>query len=315
VDIRGKLTGSGGDLTMIANGTTLSSRNSLGEIQDRRVVVNGTNVTISNLKRLTQASTGGIALEIGGGSAVISGNTITSSDTGILVHAGGTITLGLNNSINGGNTGLRVDGLASSIAGLTLSNTAFNGQSASYVALTGMAHYGPEIINGGGAKYDGVQGQMMTPLQVDMADDRQVHFPDDDQVGWIILRTNTAYINDEGNLVVIMGNAARETLTLNSSNPGNVTVNLNKKNIPIPAGGNFDLQATGGRIIIFGLDGQDIINLSGNVSAEVFAGEGNDYIYGGAGNDVLRGEGGNDYIRGGSGDDCCTDGDCDCDCC
>jgi len=58
-------------------------------------------------------------------------------------------------------------------------------------------------------------------------------------------------------------------------------------------------------IVVFGLDGNDFIHLSGaiRVPATVFGGAGDDCIFGGGGNDVLVGGNGNDWIHAGQGND------------
>ena len=113
---------------------------------------------------------------------------------------------------------------------------------------------------------------------------------------------DTALMDAEGNLVVTAGDRYRDSVTINAYRPENVSVHLNGRLLRNPSGGSFDL-SEGGRIIVHGLEGTNIIRILGNIPAEVFGGSGNDYIYGGFGSDILHGFGGNDYIRGGFGND------------
>jgi Ca2+-binding RTX toxin-like protein len=113
--------------------------------------------------------------------------------------------------------------------------------------------------------------------------------------------TNTALLHN-GNLYVYGTNSA-DTITVSSANPSAVTVVLNGRTLPNPAGGTtFNLKATGGHIIVYSLAGNDYIQTPGYVGAEVYGGAGNDTIFGGAGKDVLDGGAGNDFLRAGSGD-------------
>ena len=60
-----------------------------------------------------------------------------------------------------------------------------------------------------------------------------------------------------------------------------------------------------GRVVIFGLAGNDTIKMPANLNlpVEIFGGAGNDVLYGGSGNDALVGGSGNDQLHGGAGRD------------
>ena len=59
------------------------------------------------------------------------------------------------------------------------------------------------------------------------------------------------------------------------------------------------------RIVIFGLDGDDNLNVAGSINTPVvmYAGAGNDRLKGAAGDDILLGEADDDFLLGGGGRD------------
>jgi hypothetical protein len=73
-----------------------------------------------------------------------------------------------------------------------------------------------------------------------------------------------------------------------------ITVNGHKKTVQIP-----QTQA----IIINGLEGDDLIEVSGNHTVEIHAGAGNDRVFGGPRNDLILGDAGHDIINAGLGND------------
>jgi hypothetical protein len=73
-----------------------------------------------------------------------------------------------------------------------------------------------------------------------------------------------------------------------------ITVNGQRKVVQIP-----QTQA----IIINGLDGDDLIEFSGNHTVEIHAGAGNDRVFGGPRNDLILGDAGHDVINAGLGND------------
>jgi subtilisin-like proprotein convertase family protein len=103
---------------------------------------------------------------------------------------------------------------------------------------------------------------------------------------------------EDGNLIV-MGTSGADNITVDATNPAAVRVTRNSSTYNF---GPFNLSA-GGRIIVHAGDGADIVSVNGPVSAEIFGGNGNDFLYGGSGNDILWGEAGDDYLTLGSGDD------------
>lgn len=112
----------------------------------------------------------------------------------------------------------------------------------------------------------------------------------------------TAAIDGMGNLVVT-GEADRDSITVNSTNPAAVTVTVDGINL-----GTFDLSG-GGRVIIYGLGDRDFIQTPGYLPTEVHGGDGNDTIYGGSGSDVVYGDAGDDYVSTGVGNDVLIGGD------
>ena len=101
---------------------------------------------------------------------------------------------------------------------------------------------------------------------------------------------------DMAGVLVIEGTNGIDAISVNAYNAAAVTVRLNGVNY-----GPFD--TTGTHIKILGLDGADVMNLSGYVPMEVHGGAGNDSIFGGSGDDIIYGDEGNDYITAGIGND------------
>ena len=98
--------------------------------------------------------------------------------------------------------------------------------------------------------------------------------------------------------LLVRGTAGNDTITITpSGNSGAVTVTLNGTSL-----GTFN---PSGRVIVYGLAGDDDIQTAGSISRPVWlhGGSGNDRLKGGDGNDVLLGEDGDDLLVGGGGRD------------
>jgi VCBS repeat-containing protein len=98
--------------------------------------------------------------------------------------------------------------------------------------------------------------------------------------------------------LVVRGTTGNDTITITpSNNSGAVTVKLNGTTL-----GTFNPT---GRVIVFGLEGNDDLQTAGSVSLPVWlhGGAGNDRLKGGDGHDVLLGEDGDDLLVGGGGRD------------
>jgi hypothetical protein len=109
---------------------------------------------------------------------------------------------------------------------------------------------------------------------------------------------NAAIIGDN---LVIGGTPSSDIIFVNTTNPSAVTASLNGAAL---AGAPFNLSGhPSARIIVYGLAGNDIIQLTGPLPGELHGGPGNDYLYGGSGDDVLYGDDGNDFLSGGAGND------------
>lgn len=111
-----------------------------------------------------------------------------------------------------------------------------------------------------------------------------------------------AAIAIDGNLVV-RGTAANDTIVVDATDPGAVTVTINGVEQPPPFGIPFALNPATGRLIVDAEAGDDIIRILGSVFSELHGGEGRDYLYGGSGRDIMWGGAGDDYISAGDGDD------------
>ncbi|MFO0970545.1 MAG: Ig-like domain-containing protein [Gemmataceae bacterium] len=105
-----------------------------------------------------------------------------------------------------------------------------------------------------------------------------------------------------GNLVVT-GTAGADTITVNATNPNNVVVTVNGVNQPNLAGGPFVVNPATGKVIVFGLAGNDLIFVTGSLNSELHGGDGSDLLVGGAGADSISGDAGVDFLFGGAGND------------
>jgi uncharacterized delta-60 repeat protein len=335
LDLRSTLLNTGALVTFGGNNATLTSTTSTGSIPNGMVTVQAgiTGATISKLAQITNP--GGVAVEVDGtatvssnsiissatginilGSAIVTGSTLTNNATGISVTGAGQLTFGAGNTIDrgtSGNTAVYVTAPSARIANLSLSNTAFKNYltvaGAYYVDFENMAHQGPDVIDGSSASYDGVVGQSLaftgpgTSPNVPSVELRLHHYPNDSTLGLITLKTTSAFIDGNGNLEVFGTNGA-DNITISTSNSSAVVVTINGRTIANPSGGTtFNLKATGGHVIAYGMAGNDFIQAPGNISAEIYGGDGNDTLYGGAGNDLLNGGAGNDFINSGGGND------------
>ena len=105
------------------------------------------------------------------------------------------------------------------------------------------------------------------------------------------------YIDSNGNLVVV-GTEAGDRIILQAALGGKVRVELNGRFYGM-------YPASGARMIVHGNGGDDHIAVAGNLHrvAELYGGEGDDYIAGGPSADLLDGGAGNDRVAGGSGND------------
>jgi autotransporter-associated beta strand protein len=313
LDLQGSLSGAGGNVILAGNNTTLSSGNSLGTIPSRMVVVSlgATGATISNLAQITNS--GGTAVSVVGmaslsantiansstgvditGSATLTNNAISGDTTGVLDHAGGTVTFSGTNHVTGGSVGLQVDGLTSRAGGLTVGTTAFAGQGSYYIELTNNALQGPQMLDASAATFEGVTGANMTNAQYTAAEAMLFHFPNDPTVGLIVLKTGTAFM--QNNNLMVIGSGRSSVINVNDSNPANVYVTSTFGSFPSATQGKFDVRQ--GRVLVFTLGGKDTVNMIGSVSTEIHCGSGNDTVYGGFGKDVIFGGPGNDTLIG-----------------
>ncbi len=109
------------------------------------------------------------------------------------------------------------------------------------------------------------------------------------------------------NVLVITGRSVRDVVTVARSTDGlSLIVTLNG------VAETINLADSGvGRILAFGLEGNDSITLTSRVTTSAFldGGAGNDVLNGGSGNDVLIGQDGNDILNGNDGRDIMIGGD------
>jgi hypothetical protein len=121
---------------------------------------------------------------------------------------------------------------------------------------------------------------------------------DDGGVGaWTDFTLNVVNVSIVEGDLVIAGSSAADNISVNTYTASAVTGSRNGVSL-----GSWDLSG-GSRVIIRGGVGSDVIAVNGPLGAEVFGGDGNDYLYGGSGDDQLWGEAGDDYLSLGSGND------------
>jgi len=103
----------------------------------------------------------------------------------------------------------------------------------------------------------------------------------------------------DGTNLIIVGTGGCDTIAVNASNPSAITVN---------GVGSYSVGASG-HVIVYGMECDDNICLTGSVNLEAHGGVGNDTITGGAGHDVIFGDTGNDNLTGAAGNDVLIGGD------
>lgn len=118
-----------------------------------------------------------------------------------------------------------------------------------------------------------------------------------------IVGQNTAMLvpdpqNPGSQMLVVVGTNSRDRLRIDPAG-SNLTVKSGSKVL-----GTFPT-ATVGRILVYGLNGNDTIQINSvlSIPTELRGGLGDDRLYGGAAADQLFGEGGNDRLYGGAGND------------
>jgi hypothetical protein len=116
--------------------------------------------------------------------------------------------------------------------------------------------------------------------------------------------SNVAFTDVNGNLVVFGSNTITDTIRFTPvGNTGSIQVTIN--DVSYGTFGTAQGLTAGGKLISYGLDGDDDIQAAGSIdrTAIFFGGNGNDRMKGGAGNDILVGGEGDDTVLGGSGRD------------
>jgi hypothetical protein len=285
--------GAGVSINGPANSVTVENLRITGAVSG--LVVTTTGVLLSGDE--VDSSTTGVC--ISGGAATLTGDTLLDDATGIKVTGGGQLTLGAGNNLRvdgsgpAGAVGLLVSGASSRIAGLTLNHTAFSGYGAGagdfYIKLTDAAHQGPELIDGTGAFFEGKLGAQLGASALQNVEQRIDDYHVDPSVGLVVVQKGTSV---GGTNLTVFGTDGGDTINVNCNDPRNVWVTSSFA----PPQGPFDVSK--GRVIVFGLGGNDVININGVADAEVHCGAGNDTVHGGFGHDILFGGAGNDMLIG-----------------
>jgi parallel beta-helix repeat protein len=124
-----------------------------------------------------------------------------ASGDGILVEASRTLasdvsttaTIGSGLSINGGTTGLVVSGAAASIAGDTLHDLTFTGQTGQYIDLMHGALAG-STLDATGVTFDGHTGATATLAQNFAIEDKIQHAVDDASLGFVRVKAGNVFV-------------------------------------------------------------------------------------------------------------------------
>jgi hypothetical protein len=285
------------------DGVTISTPATSVTVQNLRIThaVNAVNISTTGVtlgNDVLDASTTGVLLT--GGSATLSGDTLTNDISGIQVTSGGRLTLGPNDSINAGTQGrhgLIVSGPTSQLAGWTLNNTAFSGflgiSGAWYAELRNNTGQGPQFIDATAAAFEGTAGAKLGVGALQNVENQIYDYHVDPGVGFFLLKKGVAF---GGQNLTVIGTDNNDTINVNAANLANVSVSTTFGTFPATAQANFDVRH--GRVIVFTLGGNKLVNINGAPDAEVHCGSGNDTVLGGMGKDILLGGPGNDLLVG-----------------
>lgn len=104
--------------------------------------------------------------------------------------------------------------------------------------------------------------------------------------------------------VVIVGTEDADTILVDAKDPQNILVNGTNAAGTLRVG-------EGGRIIVYGLGGDDVVRVIGRTDAELHGGAGSDSLFGGMGQDVVIGGEGEDRLIGARRDDVLIGGEVD----
>jgi len=130
--------------------------------------------------------------------------TIAAGGTGITVDSTGgsatTLALNAGATISGGLMGLTLKGAGAALAGNTLSNVAFTGQTGNYVNLLNGALDNVEI-NGISATFDGLTGATATLVQNFGIENKLIHAIDDSTLGFIRVDSGDVYVTQSSGSV------------------------------------------------------------------------------------------------------------------
>src|SRR5262249_31500249 len=158
-----------------------------------------------------------------------------------------------------------------------------------FAELRDMAHEGPDLIDATQATFNGVAGASLAGSALQNVEARLYDYHVDPSVGLFVVRKGAVI---GGANLTIIGTDGQDVINVNASNLANVFVTTSFG----PAQGGFDVRH--GRVIVFALGGNDIVNIIGAPETEVHGGAGHDTLMGGSGLNILLGDAGNDTLMG-----------------
>ncbi len=165
---------------------------------------NGVGVYLTNIVQFNPVTTtvlGGSANNPTGiGTANLTGLSLSNDTTGVLVNAsnasttfGVSLVVGSGDTISGGTTGLTVNGALASIAGNTLGNLSFTGQSGNYITLATGAEVG-QTIDATSVTFGGTVGHSLTLSQAFPVEDKITDAIDATGLGFVRIQSNHVFV-------------------------------------------------------------------------------------------------------------------------
>ena len=238
----------------------------------------------------------------------LSGNTFDSNAIGLQLTDFLFVEFGVDNEfINDADseTGLKIVGQEVTIINESLSSSSFVAESGNFVSLVDGAlseTNGSRIaVDASDSMFNGVRGNDMPESQIAMAENQITDYLDDASLGFVAVQSQWAYLpgqtgNSHNNLILV-GSSDRDIINLNSDDPSAVAFDFGDSNSPQSG---VDL-SNGEEVVLFAMNGSDLIQNTGPVVTLLFAGGGSDRVYAGISNSIYYGQDGNDLFRAGPG--------------
>jgi uncharacterized delta-60 repeat protein len=240
---------------------------------------NGVGVYLTNIVQYNPVTTtvlGGSANNpTATGTADLTGLMLTGNTTGVLVYTsnpdttdGVSLTLGSGDTISGGTTGLEVSGALASIAGDSLSTTAFTSPSGNYITLADGALAG-QTLDATGVSFDTYSRSSLSDMYA--VEDKITDYLDDSTLGYVKLNAGNVFVTQMSDSVQRGINIASSGDTVNVQ-AGTYIENLNITEPIILSGANAGIDPNTGMpvsasILLSAVDDTSLANAPGNQQA------------------------------------------------